>query len=192
MAFWIAIFMGLIVALIYSRRGFYEALILAFNLNLSMYLALYVTPTLLAEVPTAIEIPGGLALVVLMIFALSFGLLFAASFVLFTGQYSVPIAKVLDWFGGGIMGCLTGFLGTSFLLMVVTLKPMPGVPACVYQMNTSTNMQVVCSTCDKIHYWVGADRSVRAKDVVTWLMEKAEERPDPVIDPNSDPNTPIT
>ncbi|MCF7975232.1 MAG: hypothetical protein K9N55_15565 [Phycisphaerae bacterium] len=188
MTFWTAVLIGLIVAFIYSRRGLYEALILAFNLGLSLYLSLFLTPKLLTEVPTAADIPGGLALVVLIVFAMSFGLLFAVSFVLFTGQFSVAMAKALDWLGGGITGFFTGFLGTHFLLMVLTLAPIPGVPGFAQDMDVTTSTQIVCSACDKINYWIGADRSYSTQDLLAWFEKKGADNTAPRVDPNADPN----
>jgi hypothetical protein len=189
MAFWITIGISLIVALIYSRRGLYEALILAFNLTLAVYLALYLAPTLVSRVPSATDIPGGLSLAILLLFALGFGILCAVSFFQFTGQYSVPLPKVLDWLGGGITGFVAGFLGTSFLAFIVTLTPIPGVPDFARNMEVTPNIQMVSAACDTLHHWVGADRRYKAKDLLVWLNEKAKEtRPDLIVDPNSDPN----
>jgi len=189
MAFWIAVLIGIIVAFIFSRRGLYEGLILAFNVNLSIYLALYLTPTLLATAPTATDIPGGLALAILVLFAICFGILFGVSFLLFTGQFTVPMAKVLDCVGGGIAGFFTGILGTSFVFLIITLTPIPGVPEYAQNLEVTTNAQVVCSTCDYTHGWIGADRHYKAKDLLAWLNKKAEETPSPfIIDPNSEPN----
>ena len=183
------ILISLIVALIYSRRGLYEALILTFNLSLAIYLALYLTPTLVSKVPTATDISGGLSLAVLLLFALCFGILCAVSFFLFTGLFTVPLAKVLDWLGGGIAGFFAGFLGTSFLAIIVTLTPMPGVPDVARNMDMTPNTQMVSAVCNTLHGWIGTDRMFKAKDLLAWLNEKAEEtRPDLIVDPNSDPN----
>jgi hypothetical protein len=189
MAFWIAILIGLIVALICSRRGLYEALILAFNLSLSVYLALYLAPTLVSRVPTATDIPGGLSLAVLLLFALCFGILGAVSFFLFTGQFTVPLGKAVDWLGGGIAGFFTGFLATNFLLLVLTLTSIPGIPEWVHNVEVTTNTQIMCLVCDTSHRWIGADRQYKTANLLVWLTEKAEEtRPTSNADPNTDPN----
>lgn len=188
MAFWMTVLISLGVALLYSRRGLYEGLVLAFNLNLSVYLALYLTPTLVTRVPTATDIPGGLSLAVLLLFSLCLGILCVVSFFLFTGQYSVRLARVLDWLGGGIAGGFTGFLGASFFILILTLTPMPGVPQWLQDMDVTTNAQIVCSTSDTTHRSIGAD-SFEASELLAWLREKAQETQSYApVDPNSDPN----
>jgi hypothetical protein len=189
MAFWIAIAMGMILGYVYSRKGFYEAIILVFNLILSMYLALYLTPTLLAQAPSATDIPGGLALAVLILFSLCFGVLLAISFVLFTGQFTVPLARILDCLGGGFAGFFAGLGGTSFILLVLTLTPIPGIPEYAQNMEVTANTRIVCSACDGLNRWVGADRLYKTKELLVWLNEKALEKPAPMTDPNSVPNT---
>ncbi len=189
MAFWIAILIGLIVALICSQRGLYEALILAFNGVLSIYLSLYLTSTLVSTVPTATDIPGGLSLALLLLFILCFGVLYVASFFLFTGQFAVPLVKVLDRLGGGIAGFFTGFLVTNFLCLILTFTPIPGMPGWIQNMEVTTNRQIVCLACDTSHRWIGADRQYKTEELLVWLNEKAEEtRPTLSVDPNSDPN----
>lgn len=192
MAFWITVLMGVVVALIYSRRGLYEAVVLAFNLNLSIYLALYLAPTLINSVPTATDIPGGLSLTVLLIFALCAGLLCVVSFFLFTGQFAVPLAKALDFVGGATVGGFAGFLGASFLFLILTLTPIPGVPQWVQALDVTPNTQTICSTCDATHRLLGTDRSYQTEGLITWLNEKSQElRASAVEDPNTDPNGPI-
>ncbi len=189
MAFWIAILIGLVVALIYSQRGLYEALILAFNGILSIYLTLYLTPTLVSSVPTATDIPGGLSLALLLLFTLCFGVLCVASFFLFTGQFVVPLARVLDRLGGGIAGFVTGFLVTHFLCLIPTFTPIPGMPEWVQSMEVTTSKQIVCLTCDRSHRWIGADRQYKTEDLLAWLRQKGQDtRPLTEVDPNTDPN----
>lgn len=189
MAFWITVLVSSIVALIYSRRGLYEALILAFNLSLAVYLALYLAPALVSRLPTATDIPGGLALAILLLFALCFGILSTVSFFLLTGQFTVPLAKMLDWLGGGITGFAAGFLGTSFLAIILTLTPVPGIPDVARGMEVTPNTQVVSVVCDNLHRWIGSDRQFKATELLVWLDEKAEEtRSTLIVDPNSDPN----
>ncbi len=189
MAFWIATAMGLILGVFYSRKGLYEALILAFNLILSIYLALYLMPTLLTQAPSATDIPGGFSLAILILFALCFGILFAVSFVLFTGQFRVPLARILDCLGGGFAGFFSGFGATSFVLMVLTLTPMPGVPRFIQNMEVGANTRLVCSACDGLHRWIGADRLYRTEELLLWLNQKALEKPATMTDPNSLPDT---
>jgi uncharacterized membrane protein required for colicin V production len=189
MAFWIAVLIALIVALICSRRGLYEALILAFNMVLSIYLSLVLTPTMVHVVPTATDIPGGLSLAILLLFSVCFGILCVVSFFLFTGQFAVPLGKAVDWLGGGIAGFFTGFLATNFLLLVLTLTSIPGMPKWVHNMEVTTNTQIMCLVCDTSHRWIGADRQYKTEDLLAWLTEKAEEtRPTSNADPNTDPN----
>ncbi len=188
MAFWIAIAVGLILGFVYSRKGLYEAIILVFNLIFSMYLALYLTPTLLAQAPASTDIPGGLPLAILILFALFFGVLYGVSFVLFTGQFTVPLVRILDCLGGGFSGFLAGFSVASFVLLVLTLAPIPEIPAYVQSMEVTAITQIVCSACDGLNRWIGADKQYRTRDLLAWLGEKAQEKSAPMIDPNSVPN----
>lgn len=187
MSFWISILTGLIVAYFYSKKGVYEAIIFLFNLSLSIYLALYIMPSLIKVAPYTIDIPGGLILTLLIVSIAIMAVFCAVSFILFTGQLSVPMGRLVDWLGGSILGFFVGFLGISFVFTLPTLEPIPGVSAFIQDIETTANINMVCYMCDKVNYYIGKDRVRNTKNLLAWLQTQVYQTNTSTIDPN-DPN----
>ena len=193
MMFWITLLLSLLFAYIGARRGFYEMLVFAFNLGLSVYLGLFLTPCLVTTIPATLDIPGGLPLTLLLLSLMIFLILFGVSFLLFTGQFTVPFPKILDVLASSLIGFLSGFFLISFLCLILTMIPTPQVPDTLNGIDMGSNRGMLRIVCDSIHALVGKKNDYSTDTVIHWLQEKAEtihpqnalsEVPDPNVEPN--------
>jgi hypothetical protein len=193
MMFWLTIVLSLIFAYLGMRKGFYETLVFAFNLGLSVYLGLFLTPYLVTTIPATLDIPGGLPLTLFLLCLAFFLILFSASFLLFTGQFTVSFPKICDVLGASFIGFLSGFFLVSFLSVILSMAPVPQIHDIMKDIDLSSNQGMLRGVCDRIHAFVGQSNDVSTDTVLQWLQEKADtisrqasspEVPDPNVDFN--------
>ncbi len=122
MLFWMTLGIGILTGLLGLKLRWFEAMALLFNLTMGVYLGLYATPWVAVLVPSAVEIPYGMALTALMVCLIGFGILQTITFLFITGQFAVYFPKFLDLPGGGICGFLAGFLVLSFASILIDLQ----------------------------------------------------------------------
>ena len=162
MMFWIAILAGALFVWLAVRIGFYETWVLFFNVVVSMYVSVFLTPLLAQLVPAA----GGAssyhtALCLIALAGGGFALLQGLSFVFFTGQFHIPFPRVFDVFFSGILGFVVGFLVLSFVALAVTTTPLAdhkivGVLGLGRQ-SQPANLACITRCCDLIHFFAGSD-----------------------------------
>lgn len=199
MLFWITLLLSLIFAYLGTRRGFYEVVVFSFNLGLSVYLGLFLTPYVVTTVPATLDIPGGLALTLFVLCLMCFLILFGASFLLFTGQFTVPFPKIFDVLISSVIGFMSGFFLVSFLCLILTMVPFTQANAMLENLNMDSNRDMICAVCDRIHAFVGRSDQYSTQTILHWLREKNEpprtapdstQSRDPNTDPNSESNEP--
>lgn len=122
MTFWIGILVGVLFAYFAVKIGFYETLIMMFNVVISVFLGIFLGPTI-ANIPVVADTPFCNILSILTITAVAFLILHGISFVFLTGQFNIPFPKVLDVIGAGFLGFLGGFLIWSFITVLVCVSP---------------------------------------------------------------------
>ncbi len=198
MVFWLAILVGTLFAWLAVRRGFYESLILLFNVVVSIYVAVFLAPALVQIVP-AIEGAAAfkLALCLLAVGGGCFALLFGISFVLLTGQFHVPFPRVLDVVAAGACGFAAGFLAWSFVALVATATPLSEHwllrHAGLSEKNQQANIACMAWCCDQVHAVAGIDAANNPTQVViARLLEESrreilQSKPVPPADPNAAP-----
>ena len=177
MMFWIAILAGALFVWLAVRVGFYETWVLFFNIVVSIYVSVFLTPILAEFVPA----PGGVASyhVALCLTVLAggcFAILQGLSFVFLTGQYHIPFPRVFDILLSGVLGFAAGFLTLSFVALVLTVTPLAenriaGVFGLAKQ---SEQANLVCLTrcCDLIHSFTRFDNAGNtAQAAVQRLLE---------------------
>ncbi len=162
MVFWIAILVGILFAWIAVRKGFFESLILLFNIAISIYVALQLTPVVNRLTPAIEGAPAfKTAFTLLVLGGGCFALLFGLSFVLLTGQFHVAFARVFDIVGAGVLGFASGFLAWSFVALVVATTPLSdhwllrhaGLGVAAQQPNIAS----IAWSCDRVHAVAGID-----------------------------------
>ncbi|MFC1739019.1 CvpA family protein [Planctomycetota bacterium] len=124
MAFWIGIITGLAFAFYAVKRGFYEMWAIMFNLVISIYIGIFLRPTIADFFPAISDSDYGIALTILITAAAAFVILQGIAFLLF-GQFSIPFPKIFDTLGAGILGFLAGFLIWNFVCLLVGITPLP-------------------------------------------------------------------
>ncbi len=162
MMFWIAILAGALFVWLAVRLGFYETWALFFNIVVSIYVSVFLTP-ILAEFARA---SGGAssyhtALCMIVLAGGCFALLQGLSFVFLTGQFHIPFPRVFDVVFSGMVGFVTGFLVLSFIALVLTTTPLAShkIVGVLGLSRQSQPANLVCITrcCDVIHFFAGSD-----------------------------------
>ena len=125
MVFYLAILSGALFVWLGLRLGFYETWCLLFNVVISVYLAVFLAPTVAACAPITGAIAAyGMALSMVVLGGGCFAILYGLSYVYLTSQYNIPFPKVIDILLAGAMGFLCGFLVLSFLALIFTITPL--------------------------------------------------------------------
>src|SRR5512146_104116 len=97
MVFWIAILAGALFVWLAVRLGFYETWILFFNVLVSLYVSIFLTPLLVEVAPAPGEAASyNAALCLLVLAGGCFAVLQGLSYVFLTGQFHIPFPRVFD------------------------------------------------------------------------------------------------
>jgi len=125
MVFYLAIVSGALFVWLGLRLGFYETWCLLFNVAISIYVAVFLAPTVVAFAPiTGAASAYCMALSMVVLGGGCFAILFGLSYVFLTSQYKIPFPKIIDILAAGGLGFLCGFLVLSFLALIVTVTPL--------------------------------------------------------------------
>jgi hypothetical protein len=195
MVFWIAILVGFLFTWLGVQKGFYESLVLLFNLVVSIYVAIFLAPIVVRVTP---EIEGAegfnLALCLLLLGVGCFAVLFGASFVLLTGQFQIWFSRVLDVVVAGALGFVAGFLTWRFVALVITATPMSQHwllrHAAFNQRSEQPNIACLAWCCDRVHSvaGIGVTRHPTETAISRLLQEAREEMPPVQRTPPADAN----
>ncbi len=184
MMFWIAILAGALFVWLAVHLGFYETWTMLFNIAVSIYVSIFLTP-ILAEFAPA---PGGAssyhtAFCMIVLAGACFAILQGLSFVFLTGQFHIPFPRVFDVVFSGVLGFVTGFLVLSFVALVLTTTPLAshkilGVLG-LGQQSQSANLVCITRCCDLIHFFAGSDSSAdTAQAAVQRLLQRDTTHPE--------------
>ncbi|MEN6406599.1 MAG: hypothetical protein ABFC77_09020 [Thermoguttaceae bacterium] len=178
MAFWLAVLLGALFAWIAVQVGFYAAWILFFNLLASAYMAVFLTPLAVANIPAATTMPYGYGLAMLSIGVMTFAIAYGLSFACLSGRLCMPLPKAFDNVGAGILGFFSGFLTWSLVAMAVSLTPLADFGVCqtlgLNAASQTTNRGYVCWWCNRFHDLVSVAHSTQtSQDAMTALLTKA-------------------
>ena len=122
----IIIAVGLVFALIGYRKAWYPSWAFSFNILVSVYTSIMITPQIVDNVPF---IRVYLSNFSYSVFALiSAAVVFAAmqllTFKFFTSAYVISFPKILNTIGSAILGFLTGCVITGFLFFLINITPL--------------------------------------------------------------------
>ncbi len=179
MVFWAGILAAALVAWFAVRIGFYEAWIMLFNLVVSTYMSIFLTPVITAVVPAAGDTAYGNALTLIAIALGAFLVLHGLSYSFLTGQFRVSFPQVFDRVGSGLLGFLGGLLIWSFAALVICATPISqnsflrdfGLRSTV----DDTNVAYVAWWCNALNTMVGTNDSKRAAQEVIHKLLKTSE-----------------
>jgi hypothetical protein len=182
------------------RLGFYETWCLLFNVVISIYLAVFLAPTVAELAPITGAVSAyGTALSMVVLGGGCFAILYGLSYVFLTSQYTIPFPKIIDILVAGGLGFLCGFLVLSFLALIVTITPLAqhGLVRSIGFNPEAEQANTACLAwcCDLVHSFAspGATEGA-AQAAIDHLLDAATETapakraqgPDqpPPIDPN--------
>jgi len=127
MLFWTGALTGVVFAYFAIKIGFYEAMVLLFNIIISVYLAVYLRP-ILVNVPAIGDAPCCDALSMFGTAIATFLILQGISYTFLTGQFNITFPRVFDTLGAACLGFLAGFLIWSFVSLVICVTPVSQHP----------------------------------------------------------------
>ncbi|MHC4241949.1 MAG: CvpA family protein [Planctomycetota bacterium] len=181
MVFWLGILTGGLFIWFAIKIGFYEMLAMFFNIVISIYVAIFLTPVILDIVPEAGDIPCSNALALLVLGAGTFFILYGITWVFLTGQFKVSFPKSFDILLAAILGFLAGFLVLSFAAFVITITPI-SQNRFVRQVGLNRNSQqanisYICFWCDLVNSIVSSpDSKITSKQAVENFLREIESQ----------------
>ena len=203
MIFWVSILVGGLFTWLAVRIGFFESLVLLFNIIISIYVAIFLTPVILEKFSAAGDLSCGTALSMVSISAGTFLILYGITYVFLTGQFKVSFPKVFDILVAGLLGFLTGFLVSSFTALIITASPLSRNSLInktgFNKESLKDNLSYIGWFCDSVNWFVSLpDNKVTSEQIINDLIEKVRQkeqdirnqqaklnRPDEPSDPNN-------
>jgi len=189
MVFWIGILVGGVFAWFAIKMGFYETWAFAFNIIISIYLAIFLGP-IIADVVSVADERGYSEAVAMIATAIgAFLTLHGISYAFLTGQFSVPFPRIFDTLGTGLLGFLAGFLVWSFVSLLICTTPI-SQNTFVKEMGfgsgfEKTNVPYICWWCDLVNTTVSRqDSEYTTQEVISELLKKAQEQTESQPEPN--------
>ncbi len=195
MVFWASILAGGFFAWLAIRMGFYETWTMLFNVVISIYVAVFLTPAIVNVVPAAGDTSYGNALTLAVTATGVFLVLHGISYVFLTGQFNVSFPKVFDLVFAGLLGFLVGSLIFSFAALVITVTPLSQntlVRKVGFNSRSQrSNIAYICWWCDAVDLAVSsADSETTAEQTINALLSSAQPGPPDETDKQPDPYEP--
>ena len=176
MVFWIAVLVGCLTLYLATRIGFFDTLVLSFNILTSIYVGIYSASALIDSIPAAANFVCGTAITVSAISLICFLSLYGLSFVLLTGQFKVSFPKVFDVLLSGLLGFCTGILLISYAVFILSILPPLRTVSCLDKTNTKANVSLLCLYCDQVQQLVAArDNEQHTHDVLAQIVQHSQE-----------------
>ncbi len=180
MVFWAGILAGGLFIWIAVRIGFYETWAMLFNAVISIYIAIFLTPTILELVPEAGDIPccNGLALIVLA--TGTYLILYGITYIFLTGQFKVSFPKVFDILFAGVLGFLVGFLILSFIALIITTTPLSRNHIVsqlgLNRQSQQANISYICWWCNVVNSMVSSpDKKITSEQAIEKLLGSTQQ-----------------
>ncbi len=181
MVFWLGVLVGGLFVFVGVKIGFFATWIMLWNLVLSAYLAVFITPVFVASVPAATSSPHGFALVFVSVFVATLAIAYGICYGCLSGQLRVEFPKLFD-IAAGILGFLTGFLAWSFAAFAICLSPLSQEDSFknlgFEPSSQETNQAYLGWWCDRLHGLVGASGSeITSGETLSLLLMEAGVAP---------------
>jgi hypothetical protein len=180
MVFWAGILAAAFFAWLAVKIGFYETWTMLFNIVISIYLSVFLTPAITTMVPAASGTAYGNALTLITVAAGAFLILHGVSYSFLTGRFSIWFPRPVDNVGSGLLGFLAGFLIWSFLGLVISVSPLSqagfardiGLRSTVEQ----SSVPYVAWWCDLVNAVVATGDNKRiTRPAIDRLLQQARE-----------------
>jgi ABC-type xylose transport system permease subunit len=194
MIFWVGILVSGLFAHFAIKKGFYEMWALGFNIIISIYLAVLLGPVVSDIIPVGTAAYSKV-LTMLGTAIACFLILHGISYTFITGQFSIPLPKIVDVVGAGIFGFLIGFLVWSFVCLLIMTTPITknnlakeiGFDTKAQQ----TNASYVSWWCNKVNKIVSSvDNKQATQQAISWFLESSKPKAKALVTDTSELNEP--
>lgn len=173
-----SIIIGVVFGIVAARKGLYSTWALLVNICVSIYLAVFLTPTVLYNIGSLADAPYALPACLAIIAVAVFAILQSIAVIFFTGQFHFSFPKILNILGAGLLGFVSGFVVCGFLgFVILTMPVLQQDSAFAGQLTEAAELSVV-KVCNCINFLSRQTGRYRAKDVIEWCVgdEPAERR----------------
>ena len=193
MIFWACILVGGLFAWLAIRIGFFESLALLFNIVISIYVAIFLTPFILEKFSSAGETYCGNILALVFIATGTFLILYGITYVFLTGQFKVSFYKLFEIIFAGFLGFLTGFLVASFAALIITASPLSRNSLIskigFNKVSLRDNISYICWFSDSVNQVVSLpDNDVTSGQIIDELLENAFQKEQDTTNRQADTN----
>lgn len=202
MIFWACILGGCFFAWLAIKIGFYESLALTFNIVISIYTAIFLTPVIIETFPAAGDMPCCHALALTFTATGTFLILYGITYIFLTGQFKVSFPKVFDIIFAGIIGFFAGTLVLSFLTLIITATPITqnrfAQKIGFNRQSQQSNISYICRWSDSVNSVVSSpEHYLTSEQTINQILDNVQP-----IEPNNtsegrqsnkpaEPNTPL-
>jgi hypothetical protein len=123
---WIIIVIGLVFALIGYKKTWYPSWALLFNILVSVYTSIMITPQIVDASPVIGKYLGSFAYSVFILTnaAIIFAVMRFLAFKFFISGHVISFPRILNTAGSAVLGFLTGSIIAGFLLFLITITPL--------------------------------------------------------------------
>ena len=196
MVFWTGILVGALFAWLAVKLGFYETWAMLFNIVVSVYLAVVLTPIIIELIPASKDTPYCNALCMIATGIGCFAVLHGMSYTFLTGQFKMPFPKAFDIVFAGLLGFLSGFLVLSFAVLVFAASPIAQnrflTELGLSKESQQANISYVAWWCDRVNSLVALQGNDNAPQQAIKSLLDSATKPQPGSNklPAREPNTP--
>jgi len=179
MVFWTGILAGGLFAWFAIRIGFYEMWAMLFNIIISIYIAVFLTPVIIDIIPAAGDTSYGNALTMVTAAIGVFLILYVITYLFLTGQFKVSFPRIFETLGTGVLGFLAGFLIWSFAAVLIWATPASqntfvknaGFGGRIRQ----TNVPYISWWCNLVHSIVSSpENEITSEQIINQMLNSAE------------------
>ena len=175
------------------KIGFYETWAMLFNIVIAIFTALFLARPIINFLPEdALNIPCRDALILAIIAAGTFLILYGITYILFTSQFKVILPKIFDILLAGLLGFFGGFLVLSFIALIIFLTPI-GAYTGMDDASIEYNMSSSYWLFDGIHSIVSMkDNEITTEQIIEQLLNKSQPDTHNKNSHQAEPDKPIT
>lgn len=197
MVFWAGILVGGLFIWFAVKIGFYEMWATLFNIVISIYVAVFLTPVILNIIPMTGDTAYGNALTMATIVIGIFLILHGITYIFFTGQFNISFPRIFDTLGAGVLGFLAGFLVWSFVALLISATPVSqntfakdiGFGSRIKQ----TNVPYISWWCNLVNSIVSSpDNEITSEQVINQVLNSAQSKAQDKILEQAEPNKPLS
>jgi uncharacterized integral membrane protein len=145
------------------------------NVCVAVYLAVFLTPTILDTAGALADLPWVLPACLIVIAVACFSILQAIGVIFFTGHFRFLFPKIFDTLGAALLGFLAAFLAGGFLAFVGLTIPFCRQSAFAPQLAHLAQISVV-RTCNSVHFLSCQSGEYSPQDVIESLLYTSPRR----------------